>query len=619
MSRKAKQRGGVSIDINENDGIRDKNDAYCKFIKNSKFELLSTSSLNGIIIKANLNADVRSPYVSIRSDSFGARIPSLILKLIFIDAPDNLSVPAIRKEIFPLTTYDGFKTEVDTQLDIFRESCLDEYALQGICPAIVNYTMIQAGHPMLRTFMNAIVNRVDGPTANTLKNCLIGMYKAFKAPENSLMQLGVIAMEYAEGFKQLISYLPRVEKGHPDYSKELNRYRQYQLFALYELKRLHKLGYVHGDLHQSNILINPNSEYFTKHTDEDVVLGKAMIIDFGRTVNMGIYEIDLPDDISTETLDSWTLYESVEAEVFYTSRRVPPNFNVETLETMQNVAFSKLFPDRVIFGSYSWMEAFSPKTNATFFTHSALYVDSYLPEKRQIMIEDFNRNIQGYFPELLEPHSENSLKLFLSPSRPLGPPVHLDPLRRLPPPLSIDEEMDEEDAGPAQPPVSVFRPIQTYEANGEEQERPTAPVPNEIEPEPIIPESVIYSPRSIENQSVIYSPRTPTQKYYSLFGGKLNMAAVDILKTTSTRLKKPSVSKSAPDHLSPFPPNINSKTIKNMVRDTIEPDAIISADDMDLPDEPNVIESQGGKRRTKRKASRRKRTGGKTRTRRSPK
>jgi serine/threonine protein kinase len=613
----SKQRGGVSIDVNETDGIRDKNDAYCKFIKNSTFELLSTSSLNGIIIKANLNRSVRSPYVSIRSDSFGARIPSLILKLIFIDAPDKLSVPAIRKEMFPVTTYDGFKKEVDTQLDIFRESCLDEYALQGICPAIVNYTTIQAGHPMLRKFMNTIVNRVDGPTSNKLKNCLIGMYKAFKTPENSLMQLGVIAMEYADGFKQLISYLPRVEKGHPDYSNELGLYRQYQVFALYELKRLHKLGYIHGDLHQSNILINPNSEYFTKRTDEMPILGKAMIIDFGRTVNMGIYDIDLPDDVSTENLDSWTLYESIEAEVFYTSRRLPPNFNVETLETIPNTTFSQLFPDRVIFGSYSWMETFSPKTNAEFFNNVIRYVDSYLPEKRQRMIEDFNRNVQGYFPELLEPHSENSLKIFLSPSRPLGPPVHLDPLRRLPPPLSIDEEMDVEDAGPAQPPVSVFRPIQTYDANADEQERPTAPLPTEIK------EEVVNSPRSPKPPEVIYSPHTPVnpppQNYYSLFGGKVAMGAVDILKTASSRPKKSSVSKPAPGLVSPFPPNINAQTIINMVRDTIEPDAILSVDDLDLPDEPNVIEKQGGKRRSKRKVSRRKRNGGKTRTKRSPK
>jgi hypothetical protein len=331
--------------------------------------------------------------------------------------------------------------------------------------------------------------------------------------------------------------------------------------------------------------------------------------------------------------------------VFYTSRRVPPNFTAEKLETITNTGISQLFPDRVIFGSYSWMDVFSPKTNPVFFNNVIRYVDSYLPEKRQLMIEDFNRNIRGYFPELLEPHSENSLKIFLSPSRPLGPPIHLDPLRRLPPPLSIDEEMDQEDAGPDQPPVSVFRPIQTYDANADEQERPTAPLPNEIEQEVVYsprspnPPEVIYWPRSPENPppqmhysphspenpppQMHYSPHSPEnpppQKYYSLFGGKVAMGAVDILKTASSRTKKSSVSKPPPGPVSPFPPNINTQTIINMVRDTIEPDAMISVDDLDLPDEPNVIEKQGGKRRSKRKVSRKKRNGSKTRAKRSPK
>jgi hypothetical protein len=48
--------------------------------------------------------------------------------------------------------------------------------------------------------------------------------------------------------------------------------------AMYEIARLYGLGFIHGDIHMSNIIFSPRYEhYFLGRT------GRAFIIDFGRT------------------------------------------------------------------------------------------------------------------------------------------------------------------------------------------------------------------------------------------------------------------------------------------------------------------------------------------------
>ena len=45
--------------------------------------------------------------------------------------------------------------------------------------------------------------------------------------------------------------------------------------GLYELDKMHQAGYIHGDYHYENVLINPSYNYFEKNS------GRAIIIDFG--------------------------------------------------------------------------------------------------------------------------------------------------------------------------------------------------------------------------------------------------------------------------------------------------------------------------------------------------
>ena len=438
-NKKYMQHGGITIDINESLGINSKEDAFRVFLMNSTFELLSTSSLNGIIIKATLFGDIYSPYISIRSDSFGKRINSLIIKLVFVDGPETLSVPKIRQKPFPNTTSTEFSNEVGVQIDIFRESCLDGNALDAICPAIVNFFATPAGHPFLKKFLNVIFNRIsyENENATELLYCIKAIYDVFKNEDNSSMKLGVIAMELADEYKPLNMFSPSVEKTHPEYNNQKNLYFVYQSYALFELKRLHKLGYVHGDFHQDNILINPDTEYFTKHDGSPSVIGRAMIIDFDRTRGMDSSRVEFPEGLSIYELDNWSTINSIEMELMNTSRKIPPAFIEQGRKLPEGYVFSKVFPDRATYISYAWMELYSPtgwlnreielktpQPQPKLFTTLMDNIDNNFPMYRKAMVDAFNKDVLDLFPDLFDPTSDSSLKILLYPNGGIGPPVH---------------------------------------------------------------------------------------------------------------------------------------------------------------------------------------------------
>jgi tRNA A-37 threonylcarbamoyl transferase component Bud32 len=72
-----------------------------------------------------------------------------------------------------------------------------------------------------------------------------------------------IAMELMDG------YIPL-----KDFEDDPN-YQYYKYMGFYELDKMHKAGYTHGDYHYENVLIHPTYNYFGKGS------GKAILIDFG--------------------------------------------------------------------------------------------------------------------------------------------------------------------------------------------------------------------------------------------------------------------------------------------------------------------------------------------------
>jgi hypothetical protein len=56
------------------------------------------------------------------------------------------------------------------------------------------------------------------------------------------------------------------------------------LLSSVEVRRLHKFGYYHGDLHRENIILKLDGLYATTEATDKSNIGKAFIIDFGRTL-----------------------------------------------------------------------------------------------------------------------------------------------------------------------------------------------------------------------------------------------------------------------------------------------------------------------------------------------
>jgi len=56
------------------------------------------------------------------------------------------------------------------------------------------------------------------------------------------------------------------------------KFEIYKYMAMYELYKLHTIGYVHNDFHFENVIIHESYNYF-----ESTGSGRAIIIDFGRS------------------------------------------------------------------------------------------------------------------------------------------------------------------------------------------------------------------------------------------------------------------------------------------------------------------------------------------------
>jgi serine/threonine protein kinase len=156
--------------------------------------------------------------------------------------------------------------------------------------------------------------------------------------------------------------------------------------ALFELHRLHKLGFIHGDLHKNNILIDPNGHYFDDSFIDmgitfPIIFGKSFIIDFGLSKSFN--KCAFPDGLDPANLQDWSIADVIKMELFNVSQKldlpeIVPNPDDERLSTV--------FPGRSIRYAYFWMEKyltdpkFSIENDNTF---------PLLYSKRQTMIEKF--------------------------------------------------------------------------------------------------------------------------------------------------------------------------------------------------------------------------------------
>lgn len=82
--------------------------------------------------------------------------------------------------------------------------------------------------------------------------------------------MSIIAMELMEGFTTF-----------HEASQENKIIPMHYHMVNYAFKQVHDLGYIHGDAHTGNIMINPDMMHFTQ--GDQTYLGRVIVIDFGYT------------------------------------------------------------------------------------------------------------------------------------------------------------------------------------------------------------------------------------------------------------------------------------------------------------------------------------------------
>lgn len=234
--KKHRINGGVRITTEFN-----KDTAIKHFIKNASFTIFSRSGISGITVLGTLNRGIKSPYRMIRTNNIHMPVLHLLFKF-FICGKNTWYH---KDSDIQITSTNDIIRETQYQQDIFYKSLIDKTTLlEPICPGIVY------SHPT--------------PLSTAVKQFFIS--KTTELNDIFKHDIAFIAMEFMNDYKTLASLC------------NSPKFEIYKYMAMYELYKLHKIGYVHNDFHFENVLIHESYNYF-----ESTGSGRAIIIDFGRS------------------------------------------------------------------------------------------------------------------------------------------------------------------------------------------------------------------------------------------------------------------------------------------------------------------------------------------------
>jgi hypothetical protein len=340
MSKIKNMKGGLLL--NETHESKTIEDAIDFFKLNSTFSILTNSSRACITFKAVLKASIDSPFIQIRSGIIEQPVTTLLFKYFPINTlnptiPIKFDTHAKRGKTFSyiqLAEKLDIQKEYDIQLQVYQTTYNTiSSAYEPVCPYPIHcFTDLDKN-----TTIQEIINRLDKTNKEETENKLIitEITDTFGGTIDSLITdndkasinykpidanayiningtnaralittLGCIVMEFMDGYTILSDHLDRIESEYKDYKEKLvKELEKAKSLAAYELVRLKQIGFIHNDLHNGNIMYNPNYKYIT-NDDEDVEhKGRALIIDFGDSLidkdtlvvfeNDNLYEHDL--------------------------------------------------------------------------------------------------------------------------------------------------------------------------------------------------------------------------------------------------------------------------------------------------------------------------------------
>lgn len=298
-------------------------DAITYFLENSTLEILTNSSISCVTFVATLNPDAPSSLISSRDNTFGDNtygkpVTKLLIKLfpISLTSFEKSRILFLKGERGPhenmieVTTREKFENEFNTQLEIYNisynanyNSNADKY--DAICPRPIHRTI------ELISYVDTLLNKITTDDKN--KKNLSNMFRVIKS--NNVSHVGILYMEMMDGWYLLEEVLDstRVNEIKKIFFKNMFRY---------VIDRLHKIGFIHGDPHQRNAMVNLKYPYLT-NTNKSY-FGRVILIDFGKTRRISQKEFDDEKKILNDE------------GIYYQGKILNKNANYETIKELRS-------------------------------------------------------------------------------------------------------------------------------------------------------------------------------------------------------------------------------------------------------------------------------------------
>ena len=223
---------------------------FTDFLNNTvKIEYVADGA-NGIIYKLTCSPTYQSGYTYIDPNFYGKHVREIALKLCILTRKQK----------------QNFKNEVNIQTNILKKTISH---LQPLCPAVLHSKILS--EPERNILLKKLVSINPDLNKHKLPHFDSELDIAKDILVGSKYQIGIIAMEYENGYVRLFDFING--KGIKISDEMKIKYINYGLFIILQLAL--ETGYSQADFHTANIMINPNLDYF------GIKSGRPLIIDFG--------------------------------------------------------------------------------------------------------------------------------------------------------------------------------------------------------------------------------------------------------------------------------------------------------------------------------------------------
>ena len=277
------QHGGLALKNKDQFKGTNKTEKYAKaftyMIQNAKeIKCISYDSLAGYIFTIEIN-EQHVVFLGLNDQNvFDVPVTKLLVKIVLISHKRTSYISNIGKNIGisgkknKITiTEEDFEKEKQIQLDIYDKTLKSNNI--PISPSIIYYDVIQSkkNSDFLNIFYNKITEKYESTnsTENKISKIVIDEIIKYKEHKSSNFDVGVIGMEYANGYNTFNNYLKKISETLDYNSKECDMHCRCIANIIINIIRLFiSTGVIHMDLHVNNIMVN-------------VEQNKSLLIDFG--------------------------------------------------------------------------------------------------------------------------------------------------------------------------------------------------------------------------------------------------------------------------------------------------------------------------------------------------